>query len=221
MTTCELNIAPFPSDTLPTNSYFTSSDAGIFSGDDFASNNRTLQQTFSHPNQNNKNKIISINEITAASNGEYLGEEKDCVSDCCDDEIDVEEDISVPASVLLTFNFNKTHIFTNPELNISTKPLFHEKCSLFRKPLIEFMEALQTHFSIDNDVALYFSQLKLKFYTHMPFTEVSTYFMSLFFWTNYSYFLLETITFRFIFSSFKNLCEWKINFTCRLDWRTK
>lgn len=134
-----------------------------------------------HPNsqtnqlQHNYKPTIKIpsddQPICDDANGEYRsnGEEET-------EEIEfVDEDKQVPGCVLLTFNSKQTNIFTNfnPNQTLTGKnlPLFHDRCSLFRSPLINFMEALQDNFAIKNDVALYFPQLKLKFYTHMRFSE--------------------------------------------------
>lgn len=157
MTTFEFNLSTFPNETLANTSAYFTPDYTLFS--------------------KNSSDLTNIQESSnnTKTNGEYQEDEDDHASvNYYGEEIDTDYDESAPTPVLLTYNFTKTPIFTNSESNsTNSKPLFHDNCHLFRKPLVEFMEALKKHYSINNDIALYFPQLKLKFYTHMPYSEVS------------------------------------------------
>jgi len=102
--------------------------------------------------------------------GEYSGSEEDAIdSSFLDEELSVPDNNidRVSISILLTYNSQSTMIFSNH----GEKGTFNDQNHLIKDPLVNFMEALQSHFNIENDISLFFPQLKLTFHQHMVFTE--------------------------------------------------
>ena len=112
-------------------------------------------------------------EVDSKKDDDLEGEsnvEQDCEFEECEDEED--EQGNTPICVRLTFHSSNYDLFYSPS-DGTTPALFGEQLTLFSGPLNVFMETLQSHWGIVNDIALFFPQLQLKFHTHMPFSEVS------------------------------------------------
>ena len=83
--------------------------------------------------------------------------------------------------ILLTYCSKKYCIFTdavNPDTQTqgsqsSTEHvIFSNEPELYSQSLKSFMQSIQSHFKIINDIVIFFPTLKLKFYSHIPFAEV-------------------------------------------------
>ena len=121
----------------------------------------------SHSSKENIN-TFNNNNINFQSN--FLNNSNDLITN--------DQDCIIPEKpyVLLTYNNVQYNIFTDhPEKDSSKftpEPLFHNQNSLFSENLVNFMEQLQSHFNIKNDIILYFPVLQFKFYTNMKYTKV-------------------------------------------------
>lgn len=116
---------------------------------------------------NESDKLIS----SIPDSGEYSDSEEDAIDSSFldEDELSVTDNNvdRVSISILLTYNSQSTVIFSNHD----EKGTFNDQYYLIKDPLVNFMEALQSHFNIENDISLFFPQLKLTFHQHMIFTE--------------------------------------------------
>ena len=142
-------------------------------------NNNSHSMNLVHSFAFNDEKINESDKLISSipDSGEYSDSEEDAIDSSFldEDELSVTDNNvdRVSISILLTYNSQSTVIFSNHD----EKGTFNDQYYLIKDPLVNFMEALQSHFNIENDISLFFPQLKLTFHQHMIFSHLQLLFL--------------------------------------------